>query len=236
MSLTGLPLIVLTGLLGLVAVAAAVRGWRLAGRKRMPVRLAALVAVEVLLVAGVGLVANRHEGFYPSWRALGGSENVVTVPPAPAGRLDGELDHDGAVPWSPPGIAAWHLAAAPLLIVPPGYARHPNLRYPVVVALTSKDGASRIRTAAGSSSGTVTVVLVPTRQTTAALLAPLSGLLGQDARVADGLVLLADPVWAPLAAAWPGWPTVIAGHTAAAFEAAARVLPAPLAAPQELPS
>jgi hypothetical protein len=49
-------------------------------------------------------------------------------------------------------------------------------------------------------------------------------------------VLLTDPRWAALAAAWPGRPPMVDGHTPSAFDAAARALPAPLAAPQRLPS
>jgi hypothetical protein len=235
-SLTGLPLILLTGVLAAVAVAATVRGWRLSGRKRTPVRIAGLVAVEVLVVAGIGLVVNRHEGFYPSWQALGATETVVVPPAVTTGRLDGTLDADGVVTWSPPEAAAWRLAAEPLLVAPPDYAKHPDRTFPVVVALTTAAGARETRRVAASATGVLTVVLVPTAASTAASLGTLRGRLGQDARTADGLVVLADPAWTPLASAWPGRPPVMAGHTAAVFAAAARDLPAPLAAPQEVPS
>jgi hypothetical protein len=235
-SLTGLPLILLTGFLALGAGVATARAWRLPGRTRIPLRIAGLVAIEVLLVADIGLVVNRQECFYPSWQALAGSANVVAAPSASAGRLDGRLDAGGTTTWSPPGAAAWHLAAAPLLVTVPEYGEHVDRAFPVVVALTTAAGLPETRRRAASAGGLLTVILQPTRGTTTAPLAELPDLLRQDARVGDGLVLLADPAWASLAAAWPGHPPVVAGHTAAAFDSAARALPPPLAAPQRLPS
>lgn len=236
MSLTGLPLILLTGCAVVVAAVATVRGWRLPGRKRITLRVAGLVAIEVLLVAEIGLVVNRQEDFYPSWRALTGSETVVAAPSAAAGRLDGELDAGSTITWSPPEAAAWRLAAAPLLVTTPEYGRHSDRAFPVVLALTSAAGVPETRRRAASAAGLLTVILQPTGETTAAALAQIPALLGRDARVGDGLALLADPQWAALAAAWPGRPPVLAGHTAAAFDSAARTLPAPLAAPLRLPS
>jgi hypothetical protein len=236
-SLTGLPLILLTGCLAFAAVAATVRGWRLAGHKRIPLRVAGLVAIEVLLVADIGLVVNRQENFYPSWRALTGSENVVvTAPSAAAGRLDGELDTGGTITWSPPGATAWRLAAAPLLVTGREYATDRDRAFPVVLVLTTAAGLAETRRRATAAAGLLTLILQPTRGSTAASFAGLSDLLRQDARVGDGLVVLADPGWTSLAAAWPGRPPVVTGHTAAAFDSAARLLPAPLAAPQRLGS
>lgn len=236
MDLTGLPLTLVTGVLAALAVAATVRGWKVSGRKRMPVRIAGLIAIEVLIVAGIGLVANRSESFYPSWQALGAVENAVVVPTTATGRLDGTFDADGAITWSPAGVAAWHLAAEPLLVVSPDYATHPDRTFPVIVALTTSAGVPEARRAAAATAGVLTVVLVPTHATTAASLGTLRGLLGKDARAADNLVIVADHGWASLASAWPGHPTVTPGHTPAAFATAARGLPAPLAAPQRLPS
>jgi hypothetical protein len=236
-SLTGLPLILLTGFLVIVAGTATARGWRLSGRKRIPLRIAGLVAIELLLVTDIGLVVNRQENFYPSWRALGGSESaVVAAPSATAGRLDGKLDAGGTVAWSPPEAAAWRLAATPLLVTAPEYGDQLDRAFPVVLALTTAAGAAETRRQAAAASGVLTLILQPTRGTTAASLAELPDLLGRDARVGAGLVLLADPQWSSLAAAWPGHPAVVAGHTATAFAAATRELPAPLAAPQRLPA
>ncbi|MCU7727424.1 hypothetical protein ODJ79_27140 [Actinoplanes sp. KI2] len=236
MSLTGLPLILLTGFLVLAAGAATVRFWRLPGRKRLPFRIAGLVAIEVLLVAEIGLVVNRQECFYPSWRVLGGAENAVVAPAPPAGRLDGELDADGTIAWSPPEAAAWHLAAAPLLVTASEYGAHADRAFPVVLALTSGPGVPETRRRAAAATGLVTLILQPTPGTTAPSLADLSELLRRDARVGDGLVLLADPRWTSLAAAWPGHPPVVAGHAPADFDSAVRALPPSLAAPQRLPS
>ncbi|WP_051807297.1 hypothetical protein [Actinoplanes subtropicus] len=236
MSLTGLPLILLTGGLALVAAAATVRVWRWGGRKRIPLRVAGLVAIELLLVAEIGLVVNRQQNFYPSWSALGGSEDVVAAPPAPPGRLDDELDAGGTIAWSPPGAAAWRLAAAPLLVTGPEYGKHRDRAFPVVLALTTPAGLAETRRRAASATGLLTLILQPTRGTTAASLAELPGLLRRDARTGDGLVLLTDPQWSSLAAGWPGRPPVVAGHTATAFDSAARLLPAPLAPPQQLPT
>jgi hypothetical protein len=234
--LTGLPVILLIGVLVVAAVAATVCGWRLSGRKRMALRMAGLLAVELLIVADIGLIANRQDGFYPSWRALGGADDVVVVPSAKAGRLDGRLNTDGTSTWSPPEVAAWHLAAAPLVVPSLEYAKHPNHTFPVVIALTTPAGVAETRSVAAAATGVLTVVLEPTRRTTASSLDTLRDLLGRDVRIADGLVVLTDPGWAPLAAAWPGRPAVIAGHTAAAFTTAEDHLSAPLAAAQELPS
>ena len=59
MSLTGLPLLLSVTAALVLAAAATVRGWR-----RMPLRLAGLITIEVLTVAGIGLVVNRpgHPG------------------------------------------------------------------------------------------------------------------------------------------------------------------------------
>ena len=236
MSLTGLPLILSVTAALVLAAAVTVRGWRAPGRGRVPLRLAGLIAIEVLTVAGIGLVVNRLDGFYPSWRALGGGNDVTTVASTPPGRLDATLDADGEITWSPPGAAAWHLAAAPLVIAPPEYARRGAATFPVIVALTTAADLPETRRAAAAATGALTVILQPTGDTTAAAVATLSGLLGGDARVAAGLVVLTEPAWDPLAAAWPGHPAVIAGHATAAFDAAARELPAPLTAPVRLPS
>ncbi|GAA0538970.1 hypothetical protein GCM10010172_20200 [Paractinoplanes ferrugineus] len=259
MSLTGLPLILLTWVLAIVAVAATVRWWRLPGRRRVPVRVAGLVAIEVLVVAGVGLIVNRQDSFYPSWAALGGLHSVVTTSAASVGRLDGKLDNHAAVTWSPPQAAAWHLAAPPQLLAPPDYAEHADRRFPIIVMLTSAGAAHQSGGAspgAGASgrgggasgggagevgdprpvAGVVVVVLRPTGATTGTALADLPAALGQDARVTDRLAILVDPAWMRVAKAWPGHPPVIAGHDATALAAAARELPAPLAAPERLPS
>ncbi|WP_433304741.1 hypothetical protein ACQP2F_16070 [Actinoplanes sp. CA-030573] len=236
MNLTGLRLILTTGLLGLLAVTVTIRFWRIAGRKRVPLRIVGLLMIEVFLVAVVGLVFNRHENFYPSWQALTDSGKVVTVPSAVPGRLDGALNLVGSVMWSPPGVADWRLATSPMLIAPPEYSQHRNRTFPVIVVLATTVGAAEAPRIAAATPGALTVVLEPTRATIAASLQALPALLARDARVARGLVVLADPKWLSLAADWPSHPPVITGWDEAAFAVAADELPAPLAAPQRLPS
>jgi hypothetical protein len=370
-SLTGLPLILLTWVLVIVAVVATVRWWRLSGRRRVPVRVGGLVLIELLVVAGVGLIVNREDSFYPSWQALGGLRNSVTVPSAPTGRLDGKLDGHVPVTWSPPEAAGWHLAGPPLLIAPADYAAQPDRTFPIVIVLTaatdirpasdavtvvlhptprtnvlstpgkgpspgapahptpsrspsartnvlstqtasppgarpgSSSGGQNVRStqpgtvpgappagATGSSPGarpggssggqnvrSTQPGTVPGARPTGAtgsspgarpggspggqnvrstqpgtpptsppgnppgnpsggtnVLSALPDLLARDARVTNSVVILADPEWLALAKTWPGHPPVIAGHDGPAFEKAARDLPAPLAAPQKLPS
>ncbi|GGR12756.1 hypothetical protein GCM10010168_33140 [Actinoplanes ianthinogenes] len=79
--------------------------------------------------------------------------------------------------------------------------------------------------------GVLTVFLTPTRQTTAKSLGTLRAALARDARSADNLAIVAGPRWHALAAAWPGRPAVATG-----IDQAVRGLPAPLTAPQRLPS
>ncbi|KUL28555.1 hypothetical protein [Actinoplanes awajinensis] len=231
MSLVGIPLILLTALLAVVAVVATVRGWRL-----LPVRIVGLIAVEVLVVACLGLIANRSESFYPSWQALGGDTGAAVVTPTTAGRLDAALHAAGAIDWSPPEAARWQTAVPPVLIVPPDYAEPAGRSFPVLVALTTRADAAQVERTAAATPGVVTVLLVPTRATTAATLGTLGDSLSRDVRSTASVALLADPPWAALAASWPGHPVVTPGHTAAAFASAVRDLPSPLAAPQRLPS
>jgi hypothetical protein len=217
--LTGLPLITLVGISALVAVAATARGWRF-----FPVRVLGLLAVEILVVAGLALVVNRFGSFYPSWQSLGGVSDVAVASSVAPGSLDSALDGGGAVPWTPPEAGGWHLATAPRLVVPPDYAGHPDRTFPVLVVLTS---ASSVRAAPG----VLVVVLAPTPATTAASLGTVSDSLRRDARAAGALVVLADQPWTGLAATWPGHPTVATG-----FDQAVNALPVPLAAPRKLPS
>lgn len=236
MPLTGRLILLVTVVLLAGAAVATVRLWRVPGRKRIPLRITGLVLVELLVVAGAGLAVNRSEQFYPSWEALTASETVVTVAPLESGKLDGKLDGGRTITWTPAEAAGWHLAAAPLLVTPAGYATPPVRSFPVAVALTTVAQTPAVRAAAAAADGVLTLVLAPTRDTTASALAGLPGLLAQDARVMAQTVVLAGPSFASLAAAWPGRPSVITGFGAAQFADAARVLPAPLTAPQKLPA
>ncbi|GIF13840.1 hypothetical protein [Actinoplanes teichomyceticus] len=226
MSLTGLPLILLTGTLAVLVAAATVRGWR-----RPAIRIAGLILTEALIVAGAGLIANRSAGFYPSWRALGGAPDATVPTPVAPGRLDGALGGRGAVlGWAPPEAAGWRLAVRPQLVIPPDYPARPERTFPVVVALVGAPDAASLRRTAASAPGVLTLILRPTAGTTATALAALPGALARDVRSAGAPAVLATPRWAPLAAAWSGRPAV------SGFAEAVRALPEPLAAPLRLPS
>ncbi|WP_433796350.1 hypothetical protein [Actinoplanes sp. CA-252034] len=225
MRLTGLPLILAAWALLAVAVVVTVRLWR-----RLPARLGGLVLIEVLAVLGIALIVNRVEGFYPSWQSLVGSETAAAVTePTGAGRLDVSLDA-GTVAWSPAEATGWHLAVPPALIATRDYAQHPDRRFPVVMVLTTEHAAAAVKDAAARATGVLTVVLVPTRQTTVAALSGLPAVLSADARTADGIAVVADPAWRRLTAAWPQHASF------ATFDEAVRMSPPPLAAPMRLPS
>jgi enterochelin esterase-like enzyme len=72
--LTSRELIAVVGLLTVAALVAAVTIWpRLAAQRPWPVlgRFSVLLGVNVLLLATIGLSANRHYGFFASWGDLG---------------------------------------------------------------------------------------------------------------------------------------------------------------------
>ncbi|GAA4604067.1 hypothetical protein BJY16_004850 [Actinoplanes octamycinicus] len=218
MRLTGIPLFLLVATAAVGTMAATVRGWR-----RLPVRIAGLLAVEILAVAAIGLWVNRSQRFYPTWESLTGASQVAAVTETAAGRLDPRLAGATAVAWKPAEAAAWHLARPPLLLAPPDYAEQPDRTFPLLVVLGDDPGTR--------PAGVLTVVLAPTRATTAASLGTLRAAVARDARSADALAVVAGPRWHALAAAWPGHPAVATG-----IDQAVRGLPAPLAAPQRLPS
>ena len=190
MALTGVPLIGLALLATAVAVAGTVWLWSRYGRWRLLSRAVGVLLCEVLVVLSVGLVANRHEQFYPSWQALSGDTGMAPVTAhRPAGRLDAALAH-GAVTWRPPGSAGWNLTAGPQLSVPAGYHIRRSADYPVLVALGG--------TPAGAD--TLTVTVQPSARTTAAALATLPAALAAAARVTPhGWALLSSAADAPLA-------------------------------------
>ncbi|MGX6607435.1 hypothetical protein ACWKSP_35715 [Micromonosporaceae bacterium Da 78-11] len=245
MNLTGIPLILLTGAIAVLAGGATVRFWSRGGRWRLPTRTASLLVVEVTVVLGVALVANRAEAFYPSWRALRGDTgaDVVTTGHA-AGRLDGSLaTTQSGVLWRAGGAPAWHLADPPVLIAPTGYDQRADLTFPVVLALVDADRSAPARTLAGALPDVVTVVLVPTGATTAAALTTLAAQLDRDTRVTGrGWAIVADPSHAGLArqleALAPDRFTslVVGSRLDTAFGTAVGRLAAPLAAPLRLPS
>ncbi|AGL16778.1 hypothetical protein [Actinoplanes sp. N902-109] len=230
MRLTGIPLLLLAVAATTGAGAATVLLWP---RHRFVLRAGGLLLTETLLVLSGGLAVNRHEVFYPSWRALAGDTGArAVIEPAAPGRLDAQVGDGADVVWQPAGSAAWHLAAPPRIVVPAGYARLPHARFPVILALVPAAGPAVA--AARRIPGAITVVAVPGRHTTAAVLRDLPADLCRDVR-----------------ATAQGWDLVAAGPQArlgrdlvrtqppgfvVAHGWAPQQLAAPLAAPMRLPA
>jgi lysyl-tRNA synthetase class 2 len=191
MALTGLTLIALTMLATAAAVAGTILLWSRFGQWRLLSRTVGVLLCEALVVLSVGLIANRHEQFYPSWQALAGNTGTKsTTAPRKAGRLDGLFGPGRSkLAWRPPGSAAWHLTSSAEVAVPPGYRAHPS--FPALLALGGRPPAS----------GLVSVVAYPAVRTSAAALADLPALLGVDLRVTGhGWALVASSAQAGLAA------------------------------------
>ncbi|GIF23744.1 lysyl-tRNA synthetase class 2 [Actinoplanes tereljensis] len=211
MRLTGLPLILLAT--ATFAAIGAVTVWRWS-RAWIAARVAGVLLLEASLVVAVGLVVNRHEQFYPSWAALRGETGTVAVAaPVAAGRLD-ELTAT-SFRWRPAELARWHLAAAPLVVLPADYRARPGVEFPVVLSF----GAAVPRTPSA-----VTVTVAPTARTE---LSGLPAALRKDLRVTA-----------------TGWDLVGGGRLGDAFVAAGigvrdrspADLPPALAAPLRLPT
>jgi hypothetical protein len=235
MSLTGIPLIVLSAVLTVLVAAATVFAWRRGGRWRLPARVAGLLALEILIGLTAGLIVNRNEGFYPSWQALGGGQDTTTVAPPPSGRLDHTLDGGAALPWKPAAAPQWRLAGSPLLIVPPGYAEHSDRAYPVIVVLTTADRVAAVRAQAAATADALTVVAVPTSGTTAAGLSTLPAMLAQDARATGtGWAIVADAAHTALARQWRVLAPSLFRTVTGTLATAADRLPPPLTAPVRL--
>ncbi|GIE76493.1 hypothetical protein Aph02nite_24430 [Actinoplanes philippinensis] len=184
MSLTGIPLILVVVLGVAVGAAVTVLAWRREWRPRLLVRPAGILLTEALLLVAVGLIVNRSELFYSSWGdLLQQTDTPAAMPVVRAGALDDWLrsraagDHTFA--WRPAGWDGWGLAAAPTVVVPPGYLEHPDRRYSVVVVVG--DGWTGPPVGADQ---TVVVVARTTAATTAATLtAAIPAQLSHDLRV-----------------------------------------------------
>ncbi|BAL87917.1 hypothetical protein AMIS_26970 [Actinoplanes missouriensis 431] len=168
MSLTGWPLIVLTALMTLLALAATVFWWGRAGRLRVVVRPLTLLLTEALLVATAGVWFNRTQQFYPTWSALlDDTETVDTAAETTGGGLDAWLSLHAPAGTARARTFIWHPAEHGLprtltVGLPDGYLTHPELRYPVVVIIGDRDA-----TVARGLAGVVSVS-VPTAGVTAA--------------------------------------------------------------------
>ncbi|GAA3345672.1 hypothetical protein GCM10020358_53620 [Amorphoplanes nipponensis] len=245
--MTGVPLLLVAVVSTALAAVVVVRLWSRGGRWRLAARAAGLVALEVTGVLTIALGANRAEDFYPSWQALGGDTGATAVAATrPAGHLDEVLTGArSGVTWEPPAARAWHLAAAPTLMVPTGYDEQADRAFPVVLALVAGGQPAATRSLAGLTPDAVTVVVSPTRATTAAAMTTLAGQLDRDARVTGrGWAVVADPPAARVAEqlcrlAPDRFATlvVVSGTSRdAAVRAAVSRLPAPLTAPLRFPS
>jgi len=217
-SLTGLPLLLLSAFVTVLVTAATVWSWR---RGRLAARIAGVLLIEGLFVFTAGLVVNRGQQFYPSWAALAGRTGTGTVTePVPAGVLDAHLP-PGPFPWRPSGLSSWHLSGTPIVSLPADYQERTDVTFPVVLVLGGT---------AAHPPDAITVSIRPTARTTAADLRTLPGALRHDLRVSE-----------------IGWDVVGGGKLGNAFVAtqpaglADRVtspddLPPALAAPLRLPT
>jgi hypothetical protein len=194
-ALTGVPLIVLVLLATAAAATGTVLMWPRGGRWRAVQRSVGVLLSEALLVLSVGLIANRHEEFYPSWQALAGDTGTASATARrPAGRLDAALAGDPRVrtlPWHPAGAASWRLSGHADVTVPYGYATKTSVTYPALLVLGGRAAVA----------GLVGVAVHPSARTTAAALATLPAALGADLRVTShGWALAASARHAALAA------------------------------------
>jgi hypothetical protein len=147
-SLTGLPLLVLSVLVAVNLFVATVVVWSRGGRWRPAIRLVAILACEAVTLWVVGLAVNRSLDLYPSWSALlGNVPAAVNAQTQPATNLERWLsgkaaqgEREGvAFDWNPPGESGWHLSARPSVYVPPSYFHDKTARFPVVVVVAPKN-------------------------------------------------------------------------------------------------
>ncbi|TDB74412.1 hypothetical protein [Micromonospora sp. KC723] len=217
MALTGIPLLVLAGLVAAGVAAATVVGWPRFGRLRIPVRVVGVLLTQAMVLLTVGLTVNRSEQFYTSWHDLPAQDTAGGRHGAsPPGRLDQWVrQHDDhpttqpfAFPWRPAGWADWHLAGPPTVAVPADYLHHPGWRYPAVLVLSSAgDGwgdAAEIEAALSAEAAAGPAVLILAHTTPAAsvpgLAMTLPDELSRDLRVTGhGWALVSSAQQEPLA-------------------------------------
>jgi hypothetical protein len=146
-SLTGLPLLVVSILAALGAFAVTIWSWR-RGRWWRPVtRTVGVLACEALVLFTVGLVTNRSLDIFPSWSALLDQDRKAPPPTVVAADPTTKLDdwlrtravegtHNGLVfEWRPADTATWHLTTEPVVYVPPRYFSERAAHFPVVLVV-----------------------------------------------------------------------------------------------------
>ncbi|OLB81610.1 MAG: hypothetical protein AUI14_02750 [Actinobacteria bacterium 13_2_20CM_2_71_6] len=156
MSLTGLPLLVLSIVASAGAFVLTIWSWQRGGPWRVVVRTLGVLLCEALVLFSTGLVVNRALGdLFPSWSALLNQDRAApppTVVAAPATKLDAWLHgravegaHNGLVfEWKPTGEAGWHLSAPPVIYVPPEYFSATSAHFPVVLVVApAKSGPAQ---------------------------------------------------------------------------------------------
>jgi len=203
MSLTGIPLITLSILVTAAAITGTALLWNRYGRWRLASRIAGVLLGEALVVFSIGLIVNPVNDFYPSWEALAGKTGTTAVTAQQrAGRLDQKLHGIAAhsMVWHAADAADWRLAGLPMVITPSGYRARTNVGYPAVVDLVDPGPDGKAAVKAAQSLAAVTVVLTPSKATTAAGLASLPGDLAMDVRTTSvGWAIVATAKQAPLA-------------------------------------
>ncbi len=147
MSLTGLPLLVVSILAALVAFAATIWSWHRGRWWRAVTRTIGVLVCEALVLFTVGLLANRSLDIFPSWSALLDQDRKAPPPTVVAADPTTKLDdwlrtravegtHNGLVfQWRPTDTESWHLTAEPVVYVPPRYFSDRAASFPVVLVV-----------------------------------------------------------------------------------------------------
>lgn len=210
MTLVGLPLLITGAVMTLVfATVTGLLWWRTARVTRHALlvrtvlRPLALLLTEAVAVATVAVGANRALDIYPSWSVLFGGVHTAdkAAVAAPSAGLEDWLhgqagqDRDSGLSftWKPAEATAWHLPAAPVVVVPAVYFRDTALRFPVIVVVGPRhagapsagwDDRSTLQVARSAGAAVVVFVRLDNPATDLPVLSTaLPDQLGRDLRV-----------------------------------------------------